>query len=170
MQQVVILCDGEREQNEHEVLARAADLRIGKAAFSVDDVGTDAAERADVREQCGDEMRAAVDRAVKAPSEKAPADEAREEDDEREERGQNEEIPRERQRPEAEEREQREEYDDIDADEQVDGRVREEATLIEEIADDEWQDQIGEEIDQARIDFVHKIPSLSQSIRMVRSS
>lgn len=155
IQQVVILCDGEREQNEHEVLAGPSDLRVCKAAFTVNDVGADPAECADIREQCGDEVRAAVDGAVEATAEKAPAEEARKENDEGEECGQYEEVLHERQCPEAEEREQGKEDDDVDPNQPIDDGVREHLTLVQKIADDDRQDQVGEEIDQPCIDFIH---------------
>ena len=84
------------------------------------------------------------------------------------ERGQHEEVVREWQCPEAEERQQRKEDDDVDADEPIDSRVREQPPLIEQIADDERQDQIGEEIDKTCTDFIHDFPNFRN--RYVRLS
>ena len=137
-----------REQDEHEVLTGTADLCIGKAALSIDDIGADAAERADVREQRGDEMCTAVAGAVEPPSEETPTDKSRKEDDKRKEKGQDEYILGQRQSPETEEREQRKEGDDIDADEAIEHPVGEQSALIENVADDERQNQIGDEEDQ----------------------
>ena len=106
-------------------------------------------------------MRTAVDGAVKPPAEETPADKTGKEDDEREEQGQDKNIARQRQGPEAEQREQGEEYDDIDADEAVDHRVGEQLPLIEHIADDERQDQIGDEKNQTGHHFVHGDTRLS---------
>ena len=102
MQEIIILRSREREKYEYEVLAGAADLCVSEAGLAVDNVGADAAERSDVREQCGDEMGAAVDRTVKAPPEKTLADKARKENDKRKECRKDEEITRERQCPETE--------------------------------------------------------------------
>ena len=103
VQEIVVLGDGEGKQDEHEVLTGAADLCIGKAALSVDDISADAAERADVREQRGDEMCTAVDGAVEPPSEETPTDKSRKEDDKRKEKGQDEHVLGQRQSPETEE-------------------------------------------------------------------
>ena len=106
-------------------------------------------------------MRTAVDGAVKPPAEETPADKTGKEDDEREEQGQDKKILRERQCPEAEEREQCEKDNDVDADEPIDSRVREQPPLIEQIADDERQDQIGDEKNQTGHHFVHGDTRLS---------
>ena len=93
-------------------------------------------------------MCAAIDGAVKSPSEETPADKSRKENDKRKEKGQDEYILGQRQSPETEEREQRKEGDDVDADEAIEHPVGEQATLIENVADDERQNQIGDEKDQ----------------------
>ena len=113
-------------------------------------------------------MCAAVNGTVESPSEETPAEKTRKENDEGEERGQHEEVVREWQCPEAEERQQRKEDDDVDADEPIDSRVREQPPLIEQIADDERQDQIGEEIDETCADFIHDFPNFPN--KYVRSS
>ena len=43
LQQIVVLSNGESKENEHEILACAADLCVGEAAFTIDNVGADAA-------------------------------------------------------------------------------------------------------------------------------
>ena len=93
-------------------------------------------------------MCAAVDGAVEPPSEETPADKSRKEDDKRKEKGQDEYILGQRQSPETEEREQRKKHDNIDADEAIEHLVGEQSALIENVADDERQDQIGDEEDQ----------------------
>ena len=113
-------------------------------------------------------MCATVNGAVKSPTEKTPAEKPRKEDDECEECGQQEQISRERQCPEAEEREQGEKDNDVDANETVDRCIREQPSLIEHIADDERQNQVGEEIDETRVNVIHDFPNFRN--RYVRSS
>ena len=93
-------------------------------------------------------MCAAIDGAVEPPSEETPADKSRKENDKRKEKGQDEYVLCQRQSPETEEREQRKEGDDVDADEAIEHPVREQSALIENVADDERQNQIGDEEDQ----------------------
>jgi len=115
-------------------------------------------------------MCAAIDGAVKSPSEETPAEKTRKEYDEGEERGQHEEVMCERECPETEERQQRKEDNDVNADEPIDRSVREQLPPIEQIADDERQNQIGEEIDKTSTNFIHNFPNLPKQIRWVHLS
>ena len=151
MLQIVILRHREDGEDEHERLEDAHDLRIGKALLAIEDKGTDAAEGGDVGHHGIREIGAAVERIVIFADEKCPAHKAGEEDDEDAVDGDKSEIPRDGQRPAAHECEYGIDDDDVQTQDAVDERVGYFPMPMEQIADDKREEQIGKEIDDAKV-------------------
>ena len=150
---------GHREDDEHEqdVLARADELRVGKALLVVEDEGADAAERADVREHGARDVGAAVEPALKMAGEGDGADGARHKDQQEAEDRHGQQAPRDRQDPEAQQREHGVDADDVEADEFVDGLTGDEVPLVQEVTDGERCDEVGQHEDEAQVCSIHDV-------------
>ena len=156
---VAVLGHREDDEHEHDVLARADDLRVGEALLGIEDEGADATERADVREHGTRDVGAAVEPARIMPGEEQAADGAWHEDQQEAEEQDDQQVPRDRQDPETQQGEDGVDADDVEADELVDGLVRDEMALVQVVADGQRRDEVGQHEDQPQIHSVHVVTS-----------